>query len=120
MESKDHNQAKGMVTFFVVHPPPTLFFFFSTAILGLFLVVKVNYKLEISWVEEALQWHVDCGIGFALVAVFHLIPPGLHPAYSCSLSTFSFNPTQLEAGCANGPCGGNLKSQISNLKFLSD
>lgn len=50
-----------------------LFFFCSTALLGLILVVKVNYKLEILWVEEALQWHVDCGIGFALVAIFHLI-----------------------------------------------
>lgn len=50
-----------------------LFFFISTATLGLFLAVKVNYKLDISWVEEALQWHVDCGIGFALVAIFHLL-----------------------------------------------
>lgn len=50
-----------------------LFFFVSTALLGLILVVKVNYKLEMPWVEEALQWHVDCGIGFALVALFHLL-----------------------------------------------
>ena len=50
-----------------------LFFFISTATLGLLLAVKVNYKLDISWVEEALQWHVDCGIGFALVAIFHLL-----------------------------------------------
>jgi spermidine synthase len=50
-----------------------LFFFSSAAILGLILALKVNYKLEISWAEEALQWHVDCGIGFALVALFHII-----------------------------------------------
>ena len=50
-----------------------MFFFCSTALLGLLLVIKVNYKLDISWVEEALQWHVDCGIGFAMVAIFHLI-----------------------------------------------
>lgn len=50
-----------------------LFFFFSTALLGLFLVIKVNYKLNISWIEEAMQWHVDSGIGFALVALFHLL-----------------------------------------------
>ena len=49
-----------------------LFFFLSTALLGLLLVVKVNYKLDISWVESAIQWHVDLGIGFAIVAVFHL------------------------------------------------
>jgi spermidine synthase len=50
-----------------------LFFFVSTAILGLILAVKVNYKLDIAWVEEALQWHVDCGIGFSMVAIFHLL-----------------------------------------------
>jgi hypothetical protein len=49
-----------------------LLFFLSTALMGLLLVVKVNYKLEISWAEEALQWHVDSGIGFAMVAIFHL------------------------------------------------
>jgi len=49
-----------------------LLFFLSTALVGLILAVKVNYKLEISWEEEALQWHVDSGIGFALVAIFHL------------------------------------------------
>lgn len=50
-----------------------LVFFSSTALLGLVLVIKVNYKLDIPWAEEALQWHVDCGIGFALVAIFHLL-----------------------------------------------
>jgi spermidine synthase len=50
-----------------------LFFFISTAILGLILAVKVNYKLDIGWIEEALHWHVDCGTGFALVAIFHLL-----------------------------------------------
>jgi spermidine synthase len=35
-------------------------------------VVKVNYKLKLAWVESAMQWHVDLGIGFAFVAVFHL------------------------------------------------
>lgn len=49
-----------------------LLFFLSTALVGLLLAVKVNYKLEVSWEEEALQWHVDSGIGFALVAIFHL------------------------------------------------
>ncbi|MDF1574186.1 MAG: hypothetical protein P1P86_03220 [Bacteroidales bacterium] len=50
-----------------------LFFFISTAVPGLFLVVKVNYKLNIPWVEEVMQWHVDCGIAFSLVALFHLL-----------------------------------------------
>jgi len=50
-----------------------LIFFVSTAPLGLILVVKVNYKLDLPWVEEAMQWQVDGGMGFALVAVFHLL-----------------------------------------------
>ncbi|MCP4312655.1 MAG: hypothetical protein GY790_15440 [Bacteroidetes bacterium] len=50
-----------------------LLFFLSTALLGLLLVVKVNYKLNVSWIEDVMQWHVDSGIGFALVALFHLL-----------------------------------------------
>jgi len=49
-----------------------LFFFISTATLGLLLVVKVNYKLQMDWMEGLMQWHVDLGLGFAFVAVFHL------------------------------------------------
>ena len=49
-----------------------LIFFVSTAALGLLLVVKVNYKLDLSWLDSLMLWHVDLGIGFALVAVFHL------------------------------------------------
>ncbi len=49
-----------------------LVFFISTAILGLLLAVRANYKLKIEWLDEAMQWHVDSGIGFALVAIFHL------------------------------------------------
>ncbi len=49
-----------------------LLFFISTAALGLLLAVKVNYKLEITWIESALQWHVELGIGFAFVSFFHL------------------------------------------------
>ena len=49
-----------------------LLFFLSTATVGLLLAVKVNYKLDISWIETVLQWHVDLGIGFAAVSIFHL------------------------------------------------
>lgn len=49
-----------------------LLFFCSTGTLGILLAVQVNYKLELSWAETALQWHVDLGIGFAMVAIFHL------------------------------------------------
>ncbi len=50
-----------------------LLFFLSSSILGLFLAIKVNYKLNIPWIDRAMQWHVDMGIGLAFVAIFHLI-----------------------------------------------
>jgi len=50
-----------------------LLFFFSTALLGLFLALKVNYRWNIRWIDGAMQWHVDTGIGLAFVAFFHLL-----------------------------------------------
>lgn len=86
-----------------------LFFFSSTAILGLLLVVKVNYKLEIPWIEEALQWHVDCGIGLALVSLFHLFSghmdaPHRHGGpgrYSAPWTHFT--PRAVQAASVSGP-----------------
>jgi spermidine synthase len=45
--------------------------FFITAILGLLLAVQVNFKLEIPWIKELLNWHVDFGIGMSMIAIFH-------------------------------------------------
>jgi spermidine synthase len=45
--------------------------FLITAILGLLLAIQVNYKLKIPLIKEILVWHVDFGIGMALIAVFH-------------------------------------------------
>ena len=49
-----------------------LIFFLSASLLGLFLAVKVNYKLNIPWIDPVMRWHVDLGIGLTMVAVFHL------------------------------------------------
>jgi spermidine synthase len=49
-----------------------LLFFLSTGVLGLLLAIQVNYKLEWEWAKIALQWHVDLGIGFVAVSIFHL------------------------------------------------
>ncbi len=78
-----------------------LFFFMSTAILGLLLVIKINYKLNISWVEEAMQWHVDSGIGFSMVAIFHLL---WHSRYYLRIS-------------APGPVDSPLEPGLSFSKF---
>ena len=48
-----------------------LLFFLSTAILGLMLAIKVNYKLDMPIVEKLLVWHVDFGIGMSFIAIFH-------------------------------------------------
>jgi len=50
-----------------------LLFFLGTAFLGLFLAIQVNYKLEIALADRLLVWHVDFGIGLAMVAIFHLL-----------------------------------------------
>ncbi|MFO7933383.1 MAG: fused MFS/spermidine synthase [Bacteroidales bacterium] len=50
-----------------------LIFFFSAALLGLFLALRVNYRWDIPWIDRALQWHVDLGIGLAFVAFFHFL-----------------------------------------------
>ena len=49
-----------------------LLFFLSASLLGIFLAVKVNYKLNISWIDPVMQWHVETGIALAFVATFHL------------------------------------------------
>lgn len=67
-----------------------LLFFISTASLGMLLVIKVNYKLNISWIDEAKQWHVDSGIGFFLVAIFHLL---WHRRYYLNRSVKNANGT---------------------------
>ena len=48
-----------------------LLFFFSVSLLGLFLAIKANYKLNIPWIDPVMRWHVDTGVGLAVVAVFH-------------------------------------------------
>ncbi len=46
--------------------------FLITGLLGLFSVVKVNYKLVIPNYELYLQWHVSFGIAMVFVSFFHL------------------------------------------------
>lgn len=46
--------------------------FLTTGLIGLLLVIKINYKFTIPFYENLLKYHVEFGIGMALVAVFHL------------------------------------------------
>jgi spermidine synthase len=45
--------------------------FLITALTGLLSVVKINYKLEIPIYNELLGYHVDFGIGMAVVGLIH-------------------------------------------------
>lgn len=46
--------------------------FLVTGILGILLVINLNYRLEWTWIKTALRWHVHFGIGMVIVAIFHL------------------------------------------------
>lgn len=47
--------------------------FLTTAVIGLLLVIQINYKLEWEAIDTLLTWHVDIGIALSFVATFHLI-----------------------------------------------
>jgi hypothetical protein len=47
--------------------------FLISCLLGLFLVVQINYKVLPSYYLQFLKWHVDFGIGMALISIFHII-----------------------------------------------
>ena len=46
--------------------------FIVTGVLGIILVIQVNYKLEIPLIKEILVWHVDFAIAMCIIAIFHL------------------------------------------------
>ena len=45
--------------------------FFFTALAGIFLALQVNYKWNLSFVDEILKWHVEAGIALAVSGLFH-------------------------------------------------
>jgi predicted membrane channel-forming protein YqfA (hemolysin III family) len=52
--------------------------FLVAGLLGIFLVIQINYKLEVPWIKKVMQWHVDFGIGLVCLALIHL---GWHLRY---------------------------------------
>jgi len=47
--------------------------FLISGLLGLILVIQINYNVLTSFFIQFLQWHVDFGIGMALISIFHII-----------------------------------------------
>lgn len=45
--------------------------FLATGLLGLIMVVKTNYKLVIPFYDQLVGYHVEFGIGMAIIGFFH-------------------------------------------------
>ena len=45
--------------------------FFGTALPGIIMAVRINYKLDIPWVDQIVVLHVDFGISMVMIAIFH-------------------------------------------------
>lgn len=58
--------------------------FLISALLGLLLVVQINYKLTIPQLETIMEWHVEFGIGMTVIAFFHI---GWHLRYFRNILT---------------------------------
>ena len=51
-----------------------LFSFLISGLLGIFLVMEINYKIMFSFLPfNMLYWHVEFGIVMFLIAVFHIL-----------------------------------------------
>ncbi len=50
-----------------------LFTFLVSGLLGLFLVVQINYQFAIPFFRDILYWHVQFGIGMAIICIIHII-----------------------------------------------
>ncbi|MCX6226749.1 MAG: hypothetical protein NTV01_18710 [Bacteroidia bacterium] len=89
--------------------------FLVAAILGTLMAVQVNYKMEVSWTEIVLKWHVNFGIGMSVIGIFHLIWHWRY--YFPSKSTWGIArrggptcPPVLADDFARGPAGNYLKT----------
>jgi hypothetical protein len=46
--------------------------FLVSCILGLVLVIQINYGIWMGFLPQFLKWHVDFGIGMTLISLFHI------------------------------------------------
>ncbi len=47
--------------------------FLISGLLGLILVIQINYGIMMKHFLQFMKWHVDFGIGMALISIFHII-----------------------------------------------
>ncbi len=67
--------------------------FLVSGILGLILVLQINYQILSSWFLQFLKWHVDFGIGMAWISIFHII--WHYPYFKNMFRTRNENSKQL-------------------------
>ncbi|MBN1168942.1 hypothetical protein JXA63_03540 [Candidatus Woesebacteria bacterium] len=48
-------------------------FFLSTATLGILLVIRISYGVNVPLPFNMLFWHVETGIAFSFIAIFHAL-----------------------------------------------
>lgn len=88
--------------------------FLVTAVLGLLLVIQINFKLEWKFVESIIKWHVDFGIAMSIVAAFHFT---WHWHYYLNL--FNGKPTFRNGRNDTDLPLKNTESQLMYLVILS-
>jgi len=47
--------------------------FLTTAVLGIILVVLINYQLDSTLIRDYLYWHVQFGIAMTVIALIHIV-----------------------------------------------
>ncbi len=47
--------------------------FTVTGLFGLFMALKINYKWDLPFYDQLLNWHVEAGISMTFVAIIHLV-----------------------------------------------
>jgi len=87
-----------------------LFAFLVAAVLGILLAIQINYKLEWTFVEAALKWHVNFGIALSVVAILHLVR---HFDYYLDI----FRPGKKNQ-VQNSSARKEKKAGIKNLKWV--
>ena len=46
--------------------------FLFSALLGFFLAIQINNKLEFSWIDQVTNWHAEIGLGLFVTGILHL------------------------------------------------
>jgi len=47
--------------------------FLGVAFSGVFLVLRINYGININWPFNMLYWHVEIGIIMSIISIFHIM-----------------------------------------------